>query len=146
MRIVIQEPKDGEEEEILVKCRNLSPEIVQLLNKLKTQGLLIAHIDNEIHRLYPSDVFYVEAVNNKTFLYGEACVYESKLKLYELEELLNANDFLRVSKSLIVNLNKLKSFAPALSGRLEATMANGERVTISRQYVGVLKERLGVWR
>jgi len=144
MRIVIQEPKDGEEEEILVKCRNLSPEIVQLLNKLKTQGLLIAHIDNEIHRLHPSDVFYVEAVNNKTFLYGEAHVYESKLKLYELEELLHTNDFLRVSKSLIVNLNKLKSFAPVLSGRLEATMANGKRVIISRQYVGVLKQRLGV--
>jgi len=144
MRIIIQEPKDGEEDEIIVKCRNLSPDVVQLLNKLKTQGLLIAYIDNEIHRLHPLDIYYVEAVNNKTFLYGETLVYESKLKLYELEEMLYANDFLRVAKSLIINLNKLKSFAPALSGRLEAVMANGERVTISRQYVGVLKERLGV--
>ena len=144
MKITIYDPKDGEEDEIIVKCRNISPEIVQLLNKLKTQGLLIAYIDNEIHRLYPSDIYYVEAVNNKTFLYGETRVYESKLKLYELEEMLQTNDFLRVSKSLVINLNKLKSFAPTFSGRLEAVMANGERVTISRQYVGVLKERLGV--
>lgn len=144
MKIIIQDPRDGEEDEIIVKCRTISPEIVQLLNRLKTQGLLIAHVDNEIHRLHPSDIFYVEAVNNKTFLYGEARVYESKLKLYELEEMLYTNDFLRVSKSLIINLNKLKSFTPTFSGRLEAVLTNGERVTISRQYVGVLKERLGV--
>jgi len=144
MKITIQEPRDGEEEEIIVKCRDISPEIVQLLNKLKTRGLLIAYIDNEIHRLHPLDIYYVEAVNNKTFLYGETQVYESKLKLYELEEILQSNDFLRVAKSLIINLTKLKSFAPVLSGRLEAVLTNNERVTISRQYVSVLKERLGV--
>ena len=144
MKIIIQEPNHGEEDEIIVKCRNINPEIVQLLNKLRTQGSLIAHIDNEIHRLHPSDIYYVEAVNNKSFLYGETRVYESKLKLYELEEILQTNDFLRVGKSLIINLNKLKSFTPVLSGRLEAALTNGERVTISRQYVGVLKERLGV--
>ena len=144
MKITIVEPKDGEEDEILVKCRNISPEVVQLLNKLRTQGLLIAYKDSEIHRLQPMDIFYVETVNSKTFLYCEAQVYESKLKLYELEEMLHSNDFLRVSKSLIINLSKLKSVAPALSGRLEAVLTNGERVTISRQYVGILKERLGV--
>ena len=144
MKIIIQQPNEGEEDEIIVKCRDINPEIVQLLNKLRNQGLLIAYIDNEIHRLHHTDIYYVETVNNKTFLYGDTLVYESKLKLYELEEILHPNDFLRVGKSLIINLNKLKSFAPVLSGRLEAVLTNGERVTISRQYVGVLKERLGV--
>ena len=144
MKIIIQEPKSGEEDEIIIKCRNISPEIMQLLNKLKTQELLIAYIGNEIHRLHPSDIYYVESINNKTFLYGKDNVYESKLKLYELEELLRFNDFLRVAKAFIINLNKLKSVSPVLSGRLEAVLANGERIIISRQYVGILKEYLGV--
>jgi len=144
MKIIIQEPKDGDEDEIIVKCHNLSPEIIQLLNKLRPQDLLIAYINNEVHRLHPSDIYYIEAVNNKTFLYGEARVYESKHKLYELEEMLQVNDFLRVSKSLIINMNKLKSFAPVLSGRLEAVLTNGERVIISRQYVSALKMHIGV--
>ena len=144
MKIVIEEPKDGDEDEIIVRCRNISPEIIQMLNKLKPQELLIAHIDNEVHRLHPSDIYYIEAVNNKTFLYGEVLVYESKHKLYELEETLQNNDFLRVSKSTIINLSKLKSFSPAISGRLEATLINGERIIISRQYVGILKMRIGV--
>ncbi|MCL2527893.1 MAG: LytTR family transcriptional regulator [Defluviitaleaceae bacterium] len=144
MKIIIEIPKDGDEDEIIVRCRNLSPEIVQMLNKIRPQELLIAYINNEVHRLHPSDVFYIESVNNKTFLYGEANVYESKHKLYELEEMLQNNDFLRVSKSLIINLNKLKSFSPAISGRLEAILTNGERIIISRQYVSALKTHIGV--
>jgi len=144
VKITIIEPQDGEENEIIIKCNDLSPEIMHLLNKLRTQHAIIAYIDNEIHKLDPADIYYIETVNNKTFLYGEDSVYESRKKLYELEEMLKNNDFLRVGKSLIVNLNKLKSFAPALSGRLEAVLANGERITISRQYVSVLKERFGI--
>jgi len=144
VKIIIEIPKDGDEDEIIVRCRNLSPEIVQMLNKIRPQELLIAYINNEVHRLHPSDVFYIESVNNKTFLYGEANVYESKHKLYELEEMLQNNDFLRVSKSLIINLNKLKSFSPAISGRLEAILTNGERIIISRQYVSALKTHIGV--
>jgi len=144
MKITILEPQDGEEDEIIVKCRDINPEIILLLKKLRTQGSLIAYINNEIHKLHPADICYIETVNNKTFLHGETGVYESKQKLYELEEILQSSNFLRVAKSLIINLNKLKSFSPVLSGRLEAVLTSGKRVTISRQYVGILKERLGI--
>lgn len=144
MKVTIEDIKDGEEEEIIVRCRHISPEITQLLNKLKAGELLIAYIDNEVHRVHPSDVYYIEAVNNRTFLYGANSVYESKHKLYELEDILQESDFLRVSKSFIVSLDKIKSFSPVLSGRLEAVLVNGERIIISRQYVNTVKERLGV--
>ena len=89
------------------------------------------------------DVFYIEAVDNKTFLYCKHEVYESKQKLYELEELA-MSDFLRISKSVIVNLSKIKSLSPSLSGRLEAVLMNGEKVIISRQYVNELKKSLNI--
>jgi DNA-binding LytR/AlgR family response regulator len=104
---------------------------------------LIAYVGNEIHRVSPSDIFYIETVDNKTFLYCESDVYEAKQKLYELEEL-RMTDFLRISKSVIVNLSKIKSLAPSMSGKLEATLKNGERVVISRQYVNELKKNLGI--
>ena len=67
-----------------------------------------------------------------------------KHKLYELEELFCGTDFFRASKSYIVNLKKVKSIRPAFNGRFEAHMKNGEKVMISRQYVPVLKEKLGL--
>jgi DNA-binding LytR/AlgR family response regulator len=54
------------------------------------------------------------------------------------------NDFLRISKSVILNLSKVQKLIPALSGRFEAVLHNGLKVIISRQYVTELKKRLGI--
>jgi DNA-binding LytR/AlgR family response regulator len=144
LKIIIEKPQPGEEEQIIVKCNNVSPELLNVLNSIMVQSsFLIAYIGSEIHRVAPSDVFYIETVDNKTFLYCENDVYEIKQKLYELEKL-NMSDFLKISKSTIVNLSKIKSLIPSMSGRLEAVLSNGERVVISRQYVGDLKENLGM--
>ena len=83
-------------------------------------------------------------VENKTFFYCREEVYEAKQKLYELEESLENSDLLRVSKSVMLNLSKIKCLSPALNGRFEAILDNGERVIISRQYVAGLKKRLGI--
>jgi len=144
LKIIIEKPQDGEEEQIIIKCHNVTPELLSTLNIFKSQGnMLNANIGSEIHRVNPLDIYYIETVDNKTFLYCEQAVYESKQKLYELEELA-MNDFLRISKSVIVNLSKIKSLLPALSGRLEAVLTNGEKVVISRQYVSELKKSLGI--
>ena len=96
LKITIKEPPAGIEDEIIVICHNISPELLNVLNSLKTpSSMLVAYIDNEIHRISPSDVFYFEAVDKKKFIYCERDVYESKLKLYELEELA-MNDFYRI--------------------------------------------------
>ena len=95
-------------------------------------------------RVAPEEIYYFEAVDNKVFLYLEKEVYETKLKLYELEDIFRGTDFFRASKSCIVNLAKVKSLSSAFNGRFEALMKNGEIVMISRQYVPVLKEKLGL--
>ena len=91
-----------------------------------------------------SEIFYIDTVDNKVFIYASGEVFESKQKLYELEERLTGLDFLRVSKSTIINMRKIKFLSPALSGRFEAVLKNDERVIISRGYVPELKERLGI--
>jgi len=144
LKIVIDEPQDGEEEQIIVKCHQMSAELLRVLTMLKTQDALIAYNGNDIHRVQPAGVYYIEVVDNKTFLYCKDKVYESKQRLYELEEALASVDFLRVSKSVILNLSKIRTLSPALSGRFEATLNNSERVIISRQYVNDLKKRLGI--
>ena len=144
MKLIIEKPLDGEEEQIIVKSNNITPELLAALSKIASQdNALIAHVGAEIHRVRPANIFYIETVDNKTFIYCESNVYESKQKLYELEEL-KMTDFLRISKSAIINLSKVKSLIPSMSGRLEAVLFNGERVVISRQYVNELKKNFGI--
>ena len=144
MKITIEEPQTGEEDEIIVRCRNISPELLSMLNAIKMpSSILIAYMGNEIHRVNPADIFYIEVVDRMTFFYCESAVYESRQKLYELEEL-EIRDFLRISKSVIVNVNMIKTLIPLLSGKAEAVLVNNERVVISRQYVNNLKKYLGI--
>ncbi len=145
MKITIIEPKDGEEDEIIVRCRHLDKRLMNLIYAIKTgEDKIIALRNGNYFQVTLEEIYYFEAVDNKVFLYLEKEVYETRHKLYELEELFQGTDFFRASKSYIVNLAKVKSLSPAFNGRFEALMKNGERVIISRQYVPILKGKLGL--
>ena len=145
MKITILDLKPGEEEEIIVKCDKIGDDLQKILNSIKQgNNKLNVYKNGDIYFIEPEQIYYFESVDQKVFAYGKTEVYEVKSKLYELENVLPARDFMRATKSTILNLNKIKSLTPAFSGRFEALLKNGERVIISRQYVNVLKERLGI--
>ena len=145
MKITILDLKPGEEEEIIVKCDKIGDDLQKILNSIKQgNNKLNVYKNGDIYFIEPEQIYYFESVDQKVFAYGKTEVYEVKSKLYELENELPARDFMRATKSTILNLNKIKSLTPAFSGRFEALLKNGERVIISRQYVNVLKERLGI--
>lgn len=145
MKIIIEQIGLEEEEQILIRCRNVDDPIVALAKELKRRRDKLTVKDGEnILQVDQSEVYYFEAVDNKVFLYTKEKVYETKWKLYELEEQFGHTNFIRVSKSVILNLAKVESFHPDFNGRYEALMKNNERVLISRQYVPELKNRLGI--
>ena len=61
-----------------------------------------------------------------------------------MEELSEILPFMRISKSMIINLDKIRHISPMFGGRFEALLDNDEKVIISRQYVPILKDKLGV--
>ena len=139
---------DGDgEEEILVRTKESEAWLVdQILRLVRGWGMLTGYCaDGSICQLAPSEVFYFESVENHVFAYGVKDVLELKCRLYELEERLAGTDFIRVSKSMILNLLKVERFVPVLGGRIEAVLKNGERAVISRQYVPQVKRRLGLY-
>ena len=145
MKIVIENPRNGEGDQIIIRCQNIDSDILAFLNDKSSQiSTLTAYKDSEIYLVHPSDIYYIDTVDKKTFFYLKTEVYESKQKLYELERLLPSCSFFRATKSTIVNLNKIKSIAPALSRRLMVTLENGERIFIAQRLVQNLKLRLGV--
>ena len=145
MKITIEDLPDGGEDEIIIRCKQVDEHLLKLVYALKAgQEKLTVTRGTDILQVMPKEVFYFEAVDNKVFLYLEKDVCETKQKLYELEERFRGTDFVRVSKSVILNLSKVKSLSPAFNGRFEATMKNGEKLIVSRAYVPVLKEKLGL--
>ena len=145
MKITITDPGEGEEDEIIVRVRHMDQQLLKLIYAVKAgREKITALQDGNYFQVAPEEIYYFEAVDNKVFLYLEKEVYETKMKLYELQDIFQGTDFFRASKSCIVNLSKVKRLSPAFNGRFEALMQNGERVIISRQYVPVLKQKLGL--
>lgn len=145
MKIVIEESNPGEEDQIIIRCHRLNDNLLKIISELKMSQKKIAGMkDGNISMIEPEQVYYFEGVDNKVFLYCKQNVYETKLKLYEIEEEYKNTNYFRASKSVILNLAKIKSVSPAYSGRFEALLLNGERVVISRQYVPELKRKLGL--
>lgn len=145
MKITIETPLPGQEDEVILRCAHLDDRVLALLRTLKNETTkLTAYSGGSITILEPKQVYYFESVDNKVFAYCEKQVYELRKKLYELEDDLAGTDFLRISKSTIVDLSKITNLSAAFNGRLEAKLKNGEKIIISRQYVPALKQKLGL--
>ena len=144
MRIVIQDPSPGEEDSVIISVKCMTDSVMRAISLLKCPDSVTVYADGQSLLLPIEDIFYVESVDLKTFVYAEKDVYRSRQKLYEAEETLSGVDFLRVSKQVLVNIRKIRSVSPAGEGRFQAVLENGEKVIVSRQYVPALKGRFGL--
>lgn len=145
MKITIEALADGAEEEIIIRINTMDSDIINLIYAVKAgRNRITAFYENEIVQLDSKEVYYFESVDNKVYACCEKKVFEIKQKLYELEEIYKQTNFVRISKSMIVNISKVSKIVPMFNGRLEGVLCNGEKVIITRQYVANLKKKLGI--
>lgn len=145
MKIEIIVDDKADDLHILVSCRRLTPEIEKLLETLRMMNhQLTARKKGEIYLLDITEVIYIESIDRKCFIYTSDEVYESDLRLYELERQLEEFGFLRISKSFLIHLQNVQSLKADINRKIRITMSNGEQIIASRQYADELKKRLGV--
>ena len=145
LKITIDVDDKNEEIEVNIKCNKLTSEVENLIATLRiiNQQMLVIK-DNENYLLDVNKISYIEALERKTFVYTEDEIFESKLKLYEMEERLCHCGFIRISKSCLIHLKYIKSIRNDIERKLRLTMKNDEQIIVSRQYADEIKKRLGV--
>lgn len=141
--IIIKKIEETQPEALEIRCHQENDTVKELVTFVKSrQGQLSGMLEGQYFEVPIMDVIYIESVDNRTFLYTAQHAYETKQKLYELEEVLSHKRFVRISKATILNLMKVISIKPALNGRFLAHLENGEDVIISRKYVSELRQML----
>ena len=144
MKININIDPDIAETEITIVAATISEELEKVMASLRALDFKLTGISRgQTHILDSAKILYIDTVDKKTFLYTETEVYESSLKLYELEQQLSTNDFFRASKSSIINFNKIKSLKSDMDGRIIVVMENKEKLVVSKQYASFIKSKLG---
>lgn len=147
MKIIVDSIEEMSEEYVSFHIYQMTDRISQAISHLtETPTYLVGERDELFYNIAYEAILYIETVDKNSFLYTEEHVYRLREKLYQLEEKLAIVDCIRVSKSMILNIDKIESVYPTISGRFEARLVNQERVTISRSYVASLKRKLGIGR
>lgn len=133
------------ETEVIIRGDVTSEEVVSLLQLLKKRnsGKLILYKEEEQYIMDADEIVYVEVSDNKVYAYTKQDTYEAKQKLYEIKELLVGKSFAQINKSVIVNINCVKSIQAEFSGNYRLKLKNRkESLTISRKYFKEFRDRI----
>jgi len=61
----------------------------------------------------------------------------------QLESQLDGLQFLRISRSTIVNVDRIREMQPSFNGEYVVLLRSGARLTLGSGYFHVLQERIG---
>lgn len=107
-------------------------EVLALLRKYKHK--LIGKTESGEIIFSLNDVYYFESVDKKTFVYLKNEVLKIEARLSELEDAYYEYGFIRVNKSMVLNIYKINSLRSELNMKVTALLDNGEKVQINRSY------------
>lgn len=137
--------EEGRELEVHIYAATYNETVEQLMKTIKTTPTesILGYSGTDIHVLKPYDIFSIYTEEAKVFLQTDEDEFECKQKLYELEERYPTK-FVRVNKSMLVNLDRIVSIQAKVLGNSQVLLTNGSHVMVSRKYFKLLKEKLGL--
>jgi len=148
LKAEIRLSSDVNEPHVIINAGTLTPEIEELAKRIENEKLtgnvLAVKRENLIYILEPDEVQIVRTEGNEIVAYNTAKQrFIVEKRLYEIETLLG-HQFIRISKSAIVNIRKIDHVDVRFSGMMNVVMKNGINEYISRRHMGDFKKRLGL--
>lgn len=104
--------------------------------------ILMVNRNSITYKIKTDNVLYCEAFDRKVSVVTKNGTYETKTKLFEIEELLKGKGFVRISRSVLVNLSKVTSFKSDINSTVSAYLITNQELHVSRKYVADFKNRL----
>ena len=134
------------EPKVIILTNRMTEEVHSIVQMLsETEPKLIAGFREEtVTVLDEKDILKIYAANGKVYAVLPSGEYTLRLRLYEIEERLKPQHFVRISNSEIINLKKVKSFDLSFTGTICVVLSDGSKTYASRRYVSKLKEVLGI--
>jgi DNA-binding LytR/AlgR family response regulator len=114
--------------------RQQTDEIKDFLQYVNSRSILHGKTDGGQRRVMPQEIYYIESVDKKTFLYLEKEVVQIEHSLQELESQLEHVGVVRINKSVLVNIYHIRKVNADINMRLCLVMENAEKLAVNRTY------------
>ena len=134
------------EEEIVIRCKSLNEDVISIQKRItdavnSRMQLEVSKGEKEYY-LTIDEILFFETDANGVIVHTATQLYETKYRLCELEDLLPGN-FIRVSKSSILNASKVRAIHKNITGASEVEfIGSSKKVFVSRNYFKVLMAKL----
>ncbi len=144
MKVSVRLTEGLKEPYAVIYAGGLDDEVRRAAELLTAAGApVVAESEDRLIVLKPGEIYMIRVENGTTVIYGEKRSYRSRKRLYELEEELGAG-FMRVAKSVVVNLAHLDSVEAGFSGTMLLKLKNGCKDYVSRKYLPEFKRYLNL--
>lgn len=134
------------EPKIIIMTAAMTEDVNIIIDKLskETPQIISGSKNEKIEVIEQEDLIRVYSNSGKVFAVTDKGEYTTRLRLYEMEERLNSNQFVRISHSEIINFKKVKNFDLSFTGTICVEFMNGTTTYVSRRYVSKIKTILGI--
>lgn len=146
MKIEIVVDKNLKEKEIIIKTPKVDQESLDIKEKILSNDIQILSgiYDDKLEIIDLDDIIRIYANEKKVYTVTSEKTYLMKLPLYKIEDYLSGKNFVRISNSEIINLDKTKNFDFKYLGTISCEMVNGDICFVSRRAMKKVREILGV--
>lgn len=146
MKIKIEIDESLSEDEVLIRCRGLTEQVTEIQKAVSevvnTSKRFVFYRGNTEYYLALEEILFFETDGDGINAHTRDNIYQTKYKLYELEDLL-PGCFMRISKSSIVNTNRIYSISRNLTASSVVAFAGTHKqVYVSRYYYKPLVNKL----
>lgn len=130
------------EVKVVIQAPQMNTEVSSLIDKIESVKSVVisGKQDTQIYVLDAKEIDYFYTLGRKVFASTSEQTFEVKQKLYELEEIVPKDRFIRISKSAIINIFKIQAINMSFNGSLVVQFKNNKEEIISRRYVNAVKK------
>lgn len=145
MKIRLDISSEYQEKEVIIRANKKDEEVAEILRNLQEIDTKLhninGYLDNTVYSLSTEDILFFETNDRNVYAHTKDNAFLIHYRLYELEENLPDN-FLRVSKSSILNVDGVKSLTQSVMGNLIQFRDSYKQIYVSRRFLKKLKLKL----
>lgn len=126
---------------VIVEYPEYDKSVDNLINKIKNMSIsFTGKSDGKTVSIDISDIYYIENVERKIFLYSKKDIYRYDGNMADIDSSISETDLVRISRTCFMNVSHLKEIMQIKNSHLEAVLDNGEKLIVSRKYLKDIKK------
>lgn len=146
MKVEIIIDESIEETNVKIYSNKYSKEVENIRDALSETLLdkIVAFQSKEVFILSFDEIIRIYAQDKSVYIKTKDNTYTTRLTIYEFESKADRRNFIKISRSEIVNLDYVKRLDLSFTGTIAVELANGDVSYVSRRKLKEFKKALGL--